>query len=403
MKVPFTIVFILVASLMSHAQSALTEEALIAHALQHYELFAKQDLEMTASELRQREAWKLPPAEINGQYGQFNSNVYDPMLELRQSFGSPVEMIRKSQRLKEETRLQGIEQELEKADYLKELRFLFANWSYFFALENIYLEQEKALEAFAQIASLRNELGESGGSEVLLAQTKKRQVELQRNTNQSRRIGLSKILSAYTGLDMGNYIPENWPAAVPESIDAVLIQQKGSHPAVNIAQQQAVVWEKRQRESQAAISPSFFAGYFRQRITDPSVLFEGLQGFQIGLRFPLIYGAYKANADADQAMQQGAVIAMTLAQRQMEAGKQSLYSELKAHQHAIKQYMESILPDQKALEEIALAQFQQGSLSYVEYVQIQNMRFEAEITYANMLLDAAKLLSQYRIYQTEFK
>lgn len=383
---------------IAEAQQVLSGNELIRYALANFELFEKQRYELQASEFRQGEAWQLPPAEFNGQFGQLNSDTYDPLLEIRQSLGVPLEMIRRKQRLREETQLLSLEQELEKKEYVAGLKYLYAQWAYYFSLENLLRERETDLMDFERVAALRKEVGESGGSEILLAQSQRLQIQAELSKVTSRRNGLEALIYAKSGMSIEGFVPADQEEDLLNQISQLLGNTSIEHPALLLEKQKVNVWERKEREFRAAISPGIYAGYFRQRITDPTTVFNGLQGFQLGIQFPLVSGPYKASVKAASAMRKGAEIQVNLIDKQLEGQKQQLRKELDALQQALRSYQQDVLPKQKQLLGMAWKQFEQGAISYVDYSQIQTLRFEAEQSYRTMLLEAARNLSLYTMY-----
>jgi cobalt-zinc-cadmium resistance protein CzcA len=268
-------------------------------------------------------------------------------------------------------------------------------------MEKLLQDREADLLQFQKVADIRKGLGESGGSELLLAQSQLLQVQADLQTVSARKQGISGLITAQSGLDLNGYVPADQEQMVMSQLSDVLQYTSYAHPGLLIEQQKVQVWDRREGEFKAALSPGFFVGYFRQRITDPTTLFQGLQGFQFGVRVPLLFGAYKASARAASAMKSGAELQASLVSRQLEAEKKQLEQELNAMLQALISYQKEVLPKHRQLKEMALTQFEQGSITYVEYVQIQTLGFGAEQSYRTMLLDAAANLTQYRLYLSE--
>jgi len=333
------------------------------------ELDAKAQAQLEAT------AWSIPKTEFSGTFGQINTSAHDRNLSVSQSV-NPFRVGATRKLLKENSGASQLRVEAERQDVVFSIRQAWNDMLFYVRLNVLLTKQISVMDKFVRSADLKFRVGETNSLEKNIATAKQQELQQRILQNEAQvrqnRNRLKLLLGLETDFEMSDTALVPMPFA---SADSASI---GRNPELKLAQKQVDVAKASHRFERSALFPDISAGYFIQSLTGNQAL-DGtpryydnslrFQGFTVGLSIPLFYGATSAKAKAAQ---------LNVEREQLKAGY--MRSELKGRLDAqneqlsvsaaqISYYRETAEPNAKKIISNATKAYQNGDLSYVEYVQ----------------------------------
>ncbi len=368
----------------------MTIEDAINVALQSNLRLQSQYLEIESSNALKKSVFELPKAEINFQYGQFNSIEKDNNFEFSQSIPFPSYFTAKSGLYKSELtyselRHQATTNEIraQVQSYYYELIYLLSSQKQLQLLDSLYND-------FVKATALRYKTGETNLLENVSAETRRGQFLLLINQNKSQYERVYAILKSLMNIKEDFTISDYEiysPLSLSTSLETLNIMD---NPAVKLFYQQAVIAEQNKRVEKASALPGFSFGYFNQSIIGTQVIdgnevyFDGnkrFQGVNVGLNIPLTFFSNKAKIKSMSFKQQAL---------QMEADNERLKFENRLH-NAFLEYNQNLaqfnyykaiaIPNADVLIKTAKLGFKSGNTSYIEYLQALQTSADINLNY----------------------
>jgi heavy metal efflux system protein len=165
---------------------------------------------------------------------------------------------------------------------------------------------------------------------------------------------------------------------------------------------------KRQKniERQKGI-PDIHLSYFNQSIYGPANVYgdnyflttsDRLQGFQLGLIFPLYYSPQKAKIKAGKVTEAIAQEHYLLAQKDMEGQYKQVVNKYLLNKKNLEYYEEYILKNSKKMVIQALDAYNKKQINYIEYLSLVNQSFDVLRDYLNLIYDNNMAVIQIDYY-----
>jgi len=372
------------------APKQLTAEEAISTALKNNLAITSGQLNVQASAKLKRSAFELPKANVNLQYGQYNSIRQDNAFQIGQTIPFPTYYTARSGLY--EAELQNTQLQLQLTE--NETRAQVQQWYY----RLLYLQNEAArLQALDSLYSdlvrasaLRYKTGETNLLEKSTAEAKHGQLLLLLNQNRTDAAiaysSLKTLMNSkeeFTIAAKGDFSP----MTLSNAFDTTLI---ANNPALKLLVQEAVIAEKTKKVEVASALPDFNVGYFSQTLigsqnVDGSEVFYGgdkrFQGFNVGIAVPLTFFSNAARVKSldirQQALKQEADNGRLVMQNQLQnAFKQ--YEQDVAH---YEYYRNSVLPNAEMIISTAKVGFRSGDIGYIEYLQALQTASDVQLNY----------------------
>jgi cobalt-zinc-cadmium resistance protein CzcA len=287
-------------NLSAQERIQLSEGEALKMALENNLKIKSMQLQVQQSQEKINTSWALPKTELNGSFGQMNSEFIDQNYGMNQVI-SPFEYIAK-RKLNEADVL--------KSDYqlaLSERQLVLdvsLKWNDLLALieqEKLMRKQDSLYSRFASISGDRYNAGESNLLEKTTALTK--QLEFQQDLAMVRmeitslKRSLRVLLNIDTDFDVKE--PLLQVKMLLSNQDSLVLNQ---HPNLQLVKQNIVLAEEAKKVAQAQILPDFNVGYFIQSLDQfqdqSGTVYSNtpqFQGVTVGLSVPLFFKAQKAN------------------------------------------------------------------------------------------------------------
>lgn len=357
---------------------SITVENAISAALKNNLKLQSQQLSIQASSALRKSVFELPKAEINFQYGQFNSLEKDNGFQVSQTIPFPTYFTARSELYKAEL----ISSELKQEATINEIKAQVQSFYYQLLYLQMSKKQLQSLDSlfndFVKAAALRYQIGESNLLEKATAETKRGQLSIllkQTETEYAMAYNSLKTLMStnedFTIIDTGVFEP----IALGFALDTFNISY---NPSLKLMYQQAIIAEQNKKLERATTLPDFSIGYFNQSIigtqtvNGSDVYYDGnkrFQGINVGLGIPLTFFSNSAKIKSldykQQSLQKEADNGMLVLQNQLENAYQQYIQNLSHYNY----YQSTALPNARIIISTAKVGFKSGDIGYIEYLQ----------------------------------
>jgi len=349
------------------------------------------ELDMQAQSQLLGSAWDIPKTEFSGTFGQINSDAKDKNLSVSQSV-NPFRVGATKRLLRENSKGSQIRYDLTKQDIVFSIRQSWNELLYYGKLNAILAKQGAVMDKFVRAADVKFRVGETNSLEKNIAFAKQQELQQRIRQNESRikieRSRLRLLLGLNDDVTMADTTFTPMPFI---TADSAAVKQ---NPEFRLAQNQVAIAEATRKVEQSALFPDISAGYFIQSITgnqdisgtpqyyDSSLRF---QGFTVGVSIPIFFGGTAAKTKAARTniardKEQAGYVEAKLKSRLIEENEQ-----LNTSTALVSYYRDTAEPNARKIIDNATKAYQNGDMSYVEYVQSLDTANEILVNYTEAI------------------
>lgn len=353
-------------------------------------------------------AWDIPKTELSGMFGQMNTAAQDKNLSISQSI-NPFRVGATRQLLKQNSSASQLRMAVTKQDITLSIRQSWNDMLYYGKLNSILARQSAVMDKFVRSAEIKFRVGEANSLEKNIAVSKQQELlnlmkqnETQIKVEKSRLRLLLGIQDEFTVSDT-TFVP----VPFANSADTTALKQSA---VFQLADKQVEIAKATQKVEQSAFFPDISAGYFIQSLTgnqdlggapvyyDNSLRF---QGFTVGLSIPVFFGATAARTRAARINVEREKQATGYVQAQLKSQWMEQTEQLKTASALIDYYRDTAEPNAKKITANATKAYQNGDISYVEFVQGLDTANQILLNYADAIrrYNLAVINIQYLINQ----
>ncbi len=375
--------------LRAAAQTPISLSAAIDTALKNNLQVKNESLKARYRELLISTSATIPQANLMGEVGQINSAYSDTKFVIGQSFSFPTVYARQKELYRQEWQSSLLSVSVKEADLKRQVAQVF------YSILNI--EQKKSLLRYAdslyaglyQKAALRLEKGESNALEKISAETQLGQInsQLQQLRQDSALVQLQfQLLLNKTD----PFIPESGHIKC-ELIGLADTASLGDHPVLKMIQQQQQIADATIRLEKSRLLPDLSILYNNTSIrgigTDNKTYGSSTRfsSVEAGIGLPIFSKAQRAKVNSARFSRQ-------VAESNYEVGKQTMLSEYQTalgqyhkYSQAVRYFEDKALKNAVAINAIASRQLTDGSINYLEWVQLVNQGITVRADYAEAI------------------
>jgi cobalt-zinc-cadmium resistance protein CzcA len=387
------IVFLIFSFQNSNAQTPvkpLSVEDAISVALKNNLEMQSQQLNVQSSTALKKSVFELPKTNVNFQFGQYNSINQDNAFQINQSIPFPTYYSAKSNLFKAELEGTTLQQQTTANEIKAQVQYWFYQLQYLQNTKRQLQSLDSLYNDFVSAAALRYKTGETNLLEKTTAETKRGQLLLMLQQNQTDYENAYASLKALLNINEDFSISEDenfQPITLSNSFDTSLV---ANNPALKVMYQQAVIAEQNKKVETASTLPDFNIGYFNQSligtqsVNGTDVFFDGskrFQGINVGISIPLTFFSNSARIKSLDFKQQAL-------QKEADNGKLILQTQL---QNAFQQYNQNLsqynyfksiaLPNAEIIISTATLGFSSGEIGYIEYLQALQTATDVQLSY----------------------
>jgi len=363
------------------------------------ELGLKNNLSIQSSELENKmyseltgSAYELPKTEIIGQFGQINTNAQDKNFSVSQSF-SPFQYGAKKKLLVENSNLSQLKTGVTKQEITFNIRQSWNALLYYSELNKMLQKQNNLMQKFVRSASLRFQTGETNSLEKTTAEAKQQELEQKIKHNEAMIWVEKSKIKTFLNRQENFASSDTSFVALPTLgiLDSTLVKE---NPNVKLASQQVNVAEANRKVEKSTLLPDISAGYFIQSLTGnqevngQTVYYDGtprFQGFSVGISLPIFAGSTMSKIQASKTnieMQQKNADYLKL---ELANHYQQQIQQLNTFQSLVDYYKTTALANAELITKNAGKAYQNGDVSYVEYVQALETGLAIRTNYINAI------------------
>lgn len=379
---------------VSAQQQPLTLDSALEMANKNNQSVRASELDVQAQNQLIGSAWDIPKTELSGTFGQINSSAQDKNLSISQSI-NPFRIGANRKLLRANSDASQLRFAATKQQIAFSVRESWNNLLYYGKLNTILLKQSAVMDKFVRSADVKFRVGETNSLEKNVASAK--QLELQQRIKQNE----AQIKIERSRLKLFLNLKEEFVMSdttfVPMPLLAIDTTAIAKNPDFQLAQKQVDIANANRKVEQSALWPDLTAGYFIQSITGnqdvdgtPRYYDDALrfQGFTAGVSIPIFFGGSAAKARAAKINIEREQKSADYLQSQLKSRMLEEKEQLATYTSLIAFYRDTAEPNARKITANATKAYQNGDISYVEYVQNLD-------TANGILLNYAEAIRQY--------
>lgn len=366
---------------------------------QAIELGSKNNLNIQASELESKmhaqlkgSAFEIPKTEVSGTFGQINSNAKDKSFSISQSF-NPFQYGSKKSLLNENNAAGQLKVKVTKQETTFNIRQSWNAMLYYTKQNQLLENQNKLMEKFVKAASLKFQTGETNSLEKTIAIAKQQELQQLIKQNDAKIWVEKSKIKALINRDT-DFTPADTTFVALSALsvaDSSMIKQNS---AIQLAAKQVHIAEAFKKVEKATLFPDITAGYAIQSITGnqevngQAVYYDAsprFQTFSVGLALPIFAGSSIAKTKAAQTNIDVQKKNAAYLENQLKSQFQQQIQELHTYQSLVDYYKNTALPNAKKISNNATKAYQNGDISYVEYVQSIETALNIQLNNSNAI------------------
>ncbi|SCY25207.1 CusA/CzcA family heavy metal efflux RND transporter [Flavobacterium caeni] len=348
------------------------------------------DLDVQAQNQLIGSAWDIPKTELSGTFGQINSAAQDKNLSVSQSI-NPFRIGATRRLLRENSNASQLRSAATKQQIAFSVRESWNNLLYFGKLNAILSKQGAVMDKFVRSADVKFRVGETNSLEKNVATAKQQELQQRIRQNEAQMKIEKSRLKLYLNLKDDFMLSDTSfvPTPITLAVDTTAIKQ---NPEFQLAEKQVAIAQANRKVEQSALFPDISAGYFIQSITgnqdldgtpryyDNSLRF---QGFTAGISVPIFFGSSSSRAKAAKINIEREQQNANYLQNQLKSRLIEENERLQTYQAQIDFYRNTAEPNARKITANATKAYQNGDISYVEYVQNLDTANDILLNYAD--------------------
>jgi cobalt-zinc-cadmium resistance protein CzcA len=382
---PVIIVCLIIPSLATgqnqEIQQRISLEDAISLTMEHNLILENTSLAYEQSEKLKKTAYNIPNPQFNLERGQMHSSLIDNAYTISQSFHFPTIYTSDRKYLNQSALLQASKIQVVRNDIVAEVTSAYYDWLMIYVKRKVLLTLDSVYQDFQYAADKKFELGESNEIEKLLAQAKSKQVMIYINENEADISIAEKRLKQLMNVD-GNFLPAD-TSLVKLSLDDKIPDSSliRKNPLLEYYQRNIFRQNAFLKNQKNQYLPDFQVGYFNMSIDH----IHGFQGWYLGLDIPIWLWSNAGHVQA-------AKIESQIAENAYQEKKLSTILEFEKLQHEYEKlkkslgfYEDTALEQSQILVKNASRSYNEGDISYLEFVQLTSEAIDIVVNYLETL------------------
>jgi len=346
-------------------------------ALKNYPTIQQAALKTQQQQTLTKTATVLDPFNINSNFGQINSKLYDYNIGVAQSF----KLSNKANKnvLDQNLSLAKSFEAVTKNELIKNVSSTYYNWSNSWQHYNSLLQLESIYIDYERYADKKFQVGESNKLEKINAYLQHKDLKLQL-AQANTQVAFYQIELQKWTLDKESYqVPSKYETLTELDInDSTLVSK---HPVLEYLQQQVKIKELEQKAEKAKGYPSFNLGVNTQSLDTENPFYYG----SVGINIPLFKTGIKARTEAAKIETEIAIKELKKSQQEFATAFLQQYQLQKQYSEQLNYYKSEGLPMAENIANIAQRSYKSGDIGYIEYVQNLNEANKIKTDYLTMM------------------
>ncbi|MDB5288301.1 MAG: acriflavine resistance protein [Mucilaginibacter sp.] len=351
-------------------------------------------------------AFDIPKTQLSYDAGNINSSNIDNRFSVTQNFALPGYYINQRNYYNAEGSLSALQEESLKNQLAYQVRDVYLQLTTSLAKLKLLNDQDSVYNAVIKLEQLRFNTGETSRINLTSAEAKAGMLKNQRRLTETEISVLQSKLQVLTGGGVAylpaDQSPPGWQNAfVPDSVKAI------QNPEVRQAQQQVTISDWKLKVNRAKALPEFSLGYNNQSFAGPDISHTAtilsqnnrFSSYMVGVNIPIFFKQYKAAIKSAGFQKKAAEFTYTAKQLEWKGQWQQTYKRYNQQLQALDYYESSALKQASELVRTATLSFNNGGISYLEWVNYYNQSVQLRTDRLDALLQLDQTINQLWYYQ----
>ena len=384
------IVVLLTISNVSFSQEIISFESAIDSALKNNLNIRQEKLRAEYQQKLIKTSGAVPQTMINVGYGQINSSYYDNQFGISQTFNFPVVYVKQKHLLSEEWKSSILSTNLKEAEIKRNVALLYFQIQTQLLKQKLLQQNDSLYSDFLKKSELKFKTGENGLLEKTTAETQRAQItiQLQQLNTELQTLILEFQLTLnskktylpdvnYKKLESGNSNSQNTSVS--------------DHPSIKLLKQQQTISFANTKLEKTKLLPDIMFLYNNMSMKGmgaDDVLYNSssrFQSAQIGIGLPLFFGAQRAKIKSAKTHQLIQDNNLQIGLKQLELEYIKAINQHQTSKTILSYFENQGITNAQKIKQIALKQFGNGEINYLEWVLLTNQAIQLEIDYINAL------------------
>ncbi|MDR0229090.1 MAG: CusA/CzcA family heavy metal efflux RND transporter [Flavobacteriaceae bacterium] len=352
------------------------------------------ELNVNSQKQMTKTAFDLPKTEVTTGYGYISSKEYkDISLSISQSF-SPFTYGKKKSILNKNYETAQLQHQAVMITIEYEVKQAWENILYAISKKSLLQEQLLLLKDFSKSAKLRYQTGETTLMESNVALAKEQELNVLITQNNTFLANEKSKVKAFLAIDT-DIVPSE-SEIIYDKHDPLATLDLTNNNRLQLAQKEIETVDANRKLERSLLLPDLTLAYSIASDSGPIEVSEGItktygkdlrgSSFNVGISIPLFFGS-----------QTNKVKAMSYSVKQMEVEKEYVEKQLveavqqqleviKAQESVIDYYQENALKNAKIIQDHANKSYNNGDISYIEYIQSMETALTIQMNYLDAIL-----------------
>jgi len=322
-------------------------------------------------------AWDIPKTNIEGQYGQFNSDSKDNSFTVSQSFAFPTVYANQHKLAKANVKSSEWELKTTQLEIATQVKQVYWQLTYLYSKQKLYQWQDSLYSGFQRAAELRLKTGETNRLEMITARSQSMEVR-----NQLQQVLADVDIFSQKLQTLINSASVILPADTVLKRSGLLLLSDSAvlsaNPQLGYSKHQMEVSRLENKLEQSKLLPDISIGYYSQTIQGeqtvngiPRTFGPGdrFTGIQAGIAVPLWFAPNAAKIKAAKLKQQQAKTNAENESNILKGNYNSLLVEYAKFSNSLNYYENQAVPEADLIIDQATKSYKAGAIDYLDYIQ----------------------------------
>ncbi len=389
-KIKFYIIvsFLCVYGINAQETQQLTEQQAIDLALQKSVELNSAKLNIKTQQANVGGAFELEPLALEYRKIQVNPTTKVREMSVSQNFGSILGHIKRRQLAKSEVELATANAKISEKQTIKQVRSLYQQWHYLYALKTLLEQQQKNVNKIKNITEKMYQSGEIGGLENDITVLKSLNIQTQKSTIYKEFTQVENQLKALLQLQKSIQPQEEFPRPL-----AFEFSDKSSAIFSDAIAKSNQVASRGVALAKSVYFPQISAGLIKRKAGEA----KDFMGFVVGLQIPLPFGSNRATIQKQRILQEEIAFNNQAKQIEIDNTKASLSEQLTALKSEIDTISKTFEKAKKFIEKLSIA-YKAGEIGTYEYSQSFDSYFEVMQNYLALINTYNQMVVEYEFY-----
>lgn len=357
-----------------------TLQEIIEIGLENNSALKARDLKVKESDALINSAFNFDKTQVYYNYDQNNLTINNQPLRvfgIQQDFKFPTVYFSEKKRNRASYQLELSSYDIEKKGLKRKITSSYYSYQIALEKERVYKRLDSLYANFAKIAARRFELGETNYLEKITAASKQKQIQLQYSQIKN------DVAIAYNDLLKAIQTEDTIVVAKESSLKLSLnMLNVNASPEIEFYKNRISLYQAKGRVEKQQLLPDISLNYFQG---NAPAFNERLNGYQFGLKIPLLFGGQSSKIKAAKIAENIASVEFDEYKIQLNAKFKALELELNKLQESLDYYEDEGAKLSEEILKTANSNFKNGEIDFYQYIQSLESAYDVKLNYLEKL------------------